>query len=139
MYNDFMKKVLFICAGNVARSQMAEAFYNKFTNSSNAISAGILDFTPAKYGHPIAEVVKIMSEEGIDISQKKVKTVTVDMVTNVDQIYVLCPEEKIPEFITKNNNVKYWNIEDPFDSSFENFRVVRNKIKEKIEKLLQNL
>ena len=68
-----MKKILFICAGNVARSQMAEAFYNYFTDSLDAISAGVLDFTPAKYGHPIPEVVEVMQEEGIDVSQKKSK------------------------------------------------------------------
>ncbi|MEK7605341.1 MAG: low molecular weight phosphatase family protein [Patescibacteria group bacterium] len=131
-----MKKILFICAGNVARSQMAEAFYNYFTDSLDAISAGVLDFTPAKYGHPIPEVVEVMQEEGIDVSQKKVKTVTAGMVKTVDDIYVLCPEEKVPEFVTDRGSVIYWEIKDPFDSSTENFRMIRDVIKEKVKKII---
>lgn len=60
-----MKKILFICAGNVARSQMAEAYYKHITRAALATSAGVLDFTPAKYGHPISGVIKVMNEEGI--------------------------------------------------------------------------
>ena len=58
-------KILFVCAGNVARSQMAEAYYNSFTNSNNGSSAGVLDFTPLKYSHPAEEVIQAMKEDGI--------------------------------------------------------------------------
>ena len=35
-----MKEVLFICQGNVGRSQMAEGFYNHHRGENQAISAG---------------------------------------------------------------------------------------------------
>ena len=34
-------KVLFVCKSNIGRSQMAEAFFNKFSKNHKAISAGI--------------------------------------------------------------------------------------------------
>ena len=42
-------KVLFVCRGNVGRSQMAEAYYNFFTKSNMATSAGTDPTTPARY------------------------------------------------------------------------------------------
>lgn len=131
-----MNKILFVCAGNVARSQMAEAFYNHFSNTSNAISAGVLDFTPQKYVHPIPEVVQVMREEGIDVAQKKVKFVTKDMVNMVDKIYVLCSEKVLPEFVSQHPKVKHWNIKDPFDTDIESFRLTRDQIKKRVTKIL---
>lgn len=128
-----MNKILFICLGNVARSQMAESFYNQMTNSKNATSAGLLDFTPEKYVNPTKEVIEVMMEEGIDVSQNRVKFLTKEMVADNDHIYVLCEEEKCPDFLLNSGKVIFWgNIEDPFATDTDNFRKKRDLIKNKI-------
>lgn len=115
---------------------MAEAYHNHFTNSKSASSAGILDFTPAEYGHPIKEVVQVMREEGIDVSQKKVKTVTEEMVKNSDRVFVMCRRQECPRFLLDSNKVTFWDIGDPFDTNLENFRKIRDKIKTKVLSIL---
>lgn len=129
-------KVLFVCAGNIARSQMAEAFYNHFTNSRDAWSAGVYDFTPREYPHPTREVIDIMKEEGIDISKNKVKTVTKDMVKKSDRVYVMCEKEKCPGFLLDSENVHFWNIEDPFGKSIEEMKRIRDLIKSSVRSIL---
>lgn len=58
-------KILFVCIHNSARSQMAEAFLNKYGSEYfEAESAGL---EPGKLN---PNVVKVMSEAGIDISEK---------------------------------------------------------------------
>ena len=59
-----MLKVLFVCVHNSARSQMAEAFFNRYAKGSDtAESAGI------EAGRLNPYVVKAMAEKGFDISQ----------------------------------------------------------------------
>ena len=131
-----MKKVLFVCLGNVARSQMAEGFYNKLTRSNDAISAGILDFTPEKYIHPIKEAIDVMIEEGIDISNYIVNTITKDMLKNVDEIYIMCKKSECPLFLLNNKHVNFWDIEDPDGSSLDNYKNIRDQIKEKVSGII---
>ncbi len=60
-----MKTVLFVCVENSFRSQIAEAFFNKFApDGSRAYSAGTI---PADTVNPKA--IKVMEEAGIDITQ----------------------------------------------------------------------
>jgi arsenate reductase len=58
-------KILFVCIHNSARSQMAEAFLNKYgAGTLIAESAGL------KFGKLNPYAVKVLQEVGIDISQK---------------------------------------------------------------------
>jgi arsenate reductase (thioredoxin) len=133
-----MKKILFICLGNVARSQMAEAFYNKLTKDGVATSAGNLDYTPEKYGHPLPEVITVMNEEGIDLGDKNVKTVTEDMYKDADHVYILCKREECRDFLLHDENkVTFWKIEDPFGSSLDTYRIIRAQIKNLVQSIVQ--
>ena len=74
--SEITHKVLFVCIHNSARSQMAEAFLNKYGEGQfEAESAGI---EPGKM-NPI--VVRVMQEEGIDLSKKATQGVF-DLVQN---------------------------------------------------------
>lgn len=63
-------KVLFVCIHNSARSQMAEAFLNKF--GGDALVAESAGFEPGKLN---PNVVTVMQEVGIDISNKSTQGV----------------------------------------------------------------
>ena len=62
-----LKTVLFVCVENSFRSQIAEAYFNRYAPEGwIAASAGL---EPADEVHPNA--IRLMLEEGIDISHKK--------------------------------------------------------------------
>ena len=64
-----MKRVLFICTRNSARSQMAEGLVNHdLAGHFQAFSAG----TDPSSVHPVA--IKVMREIGIDISRHRSKS-----------------------------------------------------------------
>lgn len=134
-----MKKVLFICLGNVARSQMAEGFYNYFTGSNDAISAGIIAYTPKKYVNPIREVIICMNEEEIDVSKKIVKTINHKMIIESEKIFVLCKKDECSELLLEQKNLVFWKIKDPYQTSIDNYRMIRNQIKKKVLALIESL
>jgi protein-tyrosine-phosphatase len=78
-------KYLFICNGNVARSQQAEVFFNalKTSEADVAQSAGV----DVVVGKPIApDVVEVMREIGYEMPGAVRKFVTEDMANNADKI-----------------------------------------------------
>lgn len=132
-----MKKVLFVCIHNSARSQMAESFLNQMGQGKfQAKSAGL---EPGKL-NPF--VVKVMDEEGIDISSNPTKSVKslMDAGEKFDYVIAVCDKEaadKCPIVPTKGAKL-HWFFEDPssFNGTDEeklNFaRTVKIEIKAKL-------
>jgi arsenate reductase len=82
------RKILFLCTGNSARSQMAEGLVNHFLGDEwEAYSAGT---APAGYVHPLA--VKAMAELGIDISAQRSKSVGEFRDAQFDLVITVCDQ-----------------------------------------------
>ena len=128
-----MKEVLFVCEGNIGRSQMAEGFYNHFKNSNLATSAGITD-VGEKYNYtPRKDIVLAMEEKGIDISGQRVKQITAQMVDEAEKVVVLCDSKLLPAF--NRTDIIFRLVQDPLESSMDGVREVRDSI----EKIVQEL
>ena len=128
-----MKTVLFVCVGNSGRSQMAEAFFNELARGrAKAVSAGT---NPAQSVAP--DVVQAMKEVGIDISNNRPKPLTEEMLAQADRMVTMgcgaegvCPVSFVP--------TEDWALEDPKGKSLEQVRKIRDEIKTKVAKMLED-
>jgi len=125
--------VLFICVHNAGRSQMAEAFFNKLSESRHrGISGGS---NPASQVNPVA--VEAMLEVGIDISGKRPKKLDKEMVLQADLAITMgCGEDACP---VVPNELRDWDLEDPHGKTIEAVRAIRDEIKRRVKSLLIEL
>ena len=127
-----MKRVLFVCVENAGRSQMAEAFANKYGKDKFiASSAGN---KPADKVNQV--VVEAMREKGIDISTNKPKLLTFQMVQGADLIVTMgCNDQGICPGPFFKPTVD-WKLEDPKGKPIEKVREIRDDIESRVQKLI---
>jgi protein-tyrosine-phosphatase/DNA-binding transcriptional ArsR family regulator len=101
--------VLFLCTGNSARSQLAEALLEH--RSAGAVRARSAGSRP-KPLHPHA--VRVMAERGIDISANRTKHLDRFLRTRFDRVVTLCDKvrEVCPEF-PDGPAKSHWSMPDP--------------------------
>jgi arsenate reductase len=129
-----MKKVLFVCVHNAGRSQMAEAFFKELAKGkAKGFSAGT---QPADKVNPAA--VKVMREIGINISRRKPRMLTLEMLEDADRVITMgcsvekaCPASSAPP--------EDWELEDPEGKPLEQVRQIRDEIKARVERLAREL
>jgi protein-tyrosine-phosphatase/DNA-binding transcriptional ArsR family regulator len=103
------RRVLFLCTGNSARSQIAEALLKR-------MSAGAIDATSAgshpKPLHPNA--VRVLRKRGIDIGANRTKHVDEFVSQRFDSVITLCDRvrEVCPEF-PHGPDLVHWSLPDP--------------------------
>ena len=138
-------KVLFVCNANAARSQMAQGFYNHYSGSQNADSAGLnpekkWDEAPTlsdfeAMSHKPAKSSETMQEVGIDITGHKRQLLTVDKLGDYDLIVNLAEKSQTPDWL-RGDNVIWWNVADPRNESAEKNRMARDEIEQRVKQLL---
>ena len=129
-----MRQVLFVCAGNSGRSQMAEAFFNHFSAGRLvAMSAGTRPATSVS-----RTTIAAMAELSIDISAQRPKPLTQQMIQQADRIIAMgcdvmesCPAGFHPS--------ESWSLEDTQGQSLEKVRLIRDQIRERVLALLADL
>ncbi len=124
-----MRYVLFVCTQNAGRSQIAQAFFERYSPPDlRAESAGQ---RPPAAIHP--EVIETMAEVGIDLSDRRPKKLTVEMQLHADWAVTMgcggsCPY--VPSV------VENWDIPDPAGRGREEVREIRDEIAGRVEDLI---
>jgi protein-tyrosine-phosphatase len=126
------KKILFLCTGNSARSQIAEGLLRKKGGSQiEAYSAG----TSPKRLNPLA--VQVMDEEGIDISDHESKDVGSLLKQSFDWVITVCDRAREHCPIFPEARIQHWDIPDP--ENLSDFRSVRDDLSVRIDSFLQQI
>jgi arsenate reductase len=130
-------KVLFLCTGNSARSQMAEAFLRKYGGDEfEAYSAGL----EPEGINPCTE--RVMEEVGISLSGQSSKHVREYMgKIHFGYLITLCheAEKNCPTAFPGLGRRLHWSFEDPStftgseDEKLEKFRELRDQIEQRIK------
>jgi arsenate reductase len=99
--------VLFLCVANSARSQLAEGIARSLAPPRVTVwSAGS---QPTRVR---PEAIAALAEIGIDISQRRSKSVSEIPATEVDTVITLCGEEECPVFLGTARRL-HWGLPDP--------------------------
>lgn len=125
------KRVLILCTGNSARSQMAEGLLRHLGGGDfEVFSAGM----EASFVRPPA--IAAMKEIGIDISQHRSKSVSEFLNDDFDYLITVCDNanQRCPIFLGQVRRI-HWSIEDPVISASEEaqlaaFREARDELQE---------
>jgi glycine hydroxymethyltransferase len=149
-----MKRVLFVCTGNICRSPMAEGLFRHITRGRKgyeALSAGVgaIDGqAPSEYS------VRALAELGIDIAHQRSRPLSADLVAradyifgmthnHVDNIILLYPQAAEKTFLLRefDETLDQYekDISDPIGGSYEVYRNCRDQIEQGIASMLNFL
>ena len=128
-----MHKVIFACVHNAGRSQMAAAFFNQLADRSNAeaVSAGT---EPGLRVHP--EVLAVMQEVGIDLSNAKPQKLTQELAEDAALLITMGCGDKCPYVPGLRRDD--WPLKDPKGQPLEEVRIIRDEIKNRVVELLRS-
>ena len=128
-------RVLILCTGNSARSQMAEGLLRHDAgNVYEVFSAG------TKPTHVRPEAITVMREVGIDISGHRSKSVDEFAGRDFEYVITVCDnaKESCPVFPVKTKRI-HWSIEDPAavqgsqGEALTTFRRVRDELRARLQ------
>ncbi|MDQ2937967.1 MAG: arsenate reductase ArsC [Acidobacteriota bacterium] len=128
------QRVLILCTGNSARSQMAEGLLRQDAGDSfEVFSAGV----KSSFVRP--QAIEAMREVGIDISGQHSKPVDEFLDEEFDYVITVCDNanELCPVFPGRTKRI-HWSIEDPAAASGDEqaklavFRRVRDQLREQL-------
>ena len=134
------RRILILCTGNIARSQMAEGWWRHLAGDRwEVFSAGT---RPGKRVHPVA--VRVMAERGVDIAGQQPKTLERFVQSSFDVVVTVCSaaEAECPVF-PRAARREHRPLDDPAvagldpEAQLAVFRRLRDEAAERIRAFLE--
>jgi arsenate reductase len=128
-----MATVLFVCLHNAGRSQMSQALFERAAAGQHtALSAGT---TPAEHVHP--EVIQVMRELDIDLSDRRPQPLTRELAVQADVVVTMGCGDQCP-YIPGKRYID-WDLPDPKGRPIAEVRATRDEIARRVSELLAEL
>jgi arsenate reductase (thioredoxin) len=129
-----MKRVMFVCKKNSARSQMAEGFARHLGAGKIEVTSSGLEASTVR-----PEAIATMKDTGIDITSQTSKALSEFTATDFDVVISLCgcgvnlPPEWLTQAVFED-----WQLDDPAEQP-EIFPRVRDEIRERVTALIKSV
>ena len=129
-----MKRVMFVCKKNSARSQMAEGFAKHLGIGTIEVTSSGLEASQVR-----PEAIAIMKDAGVDISDQTSKALSEFKPEDFDVVISLCGcgVNLPPEWVMRDV-FEDWQLDDPAEQP-EIFRRVRDQVRERVIRLIETL
>jgi arsenate reductase (thioredoxin) len=128
-----MATILFVCLHNAGRSQMSQALFERAAAGKHtALSAGT---TPAEHVHP--EVIQVMRELDIDLSDRRPQLLTHKLAEQADLVVTMGCGDQCP-YIPGKRYID-WDLPDPKGRPLAEVRATRDAIASRVSDLLAEL
>jgi arsenate reductase (thioredoxin) len=129
-----MKKVMFVCKKNSARSQMAEGFAKHLGVNLMEVTSSGLEASEVR-----PEAIATMKEAGVDISRQTSKALNEFKAEDFDIVISLCGcgVNLPPQWLTREV-FEDWQLDDPAEQP-EIFPRVRDEIRDRVGRLIETL
>jgi protein-tyrosine-phosphatase len=125
--------VLFVCLHNAGRSQMSQAVFERAAGGRHsADSAGT---RPAERVHP--EVVEVMSEAGIDLSERRPRKLEREAAEAADVVVTMGCGDECP-YVPGTRYID-WDLPDPAGRPIDVVRKTRDEITRRVAELVDDL
>jgi arsenate reductase len=139
---DSPKSILFLCTGNAARSQMAEALARlDYGDVVEPVSAGS---RPAQFVHELA--IAAMAELGVSLEEAYSKGAGEFLEAPLDLVVTVCDSAAADCPVWPGaRHIVHWSVEDPsflpgdFGTRLAAFRVTRDELRRRIDGLMEAL
>ena len=129
-----MKRVMFVCKKNSARSQMAEGFAKILGQGAIEVTSSGLEASQVR-----PEAIATMKEVGIDITNQYSKPLSDFNPEDFDMVISLCGcGVNLPTDWVLREVFEDWQLDDPADAP-EIFPRVRDEIKERVTRLIESM
>lgn len=145
-------KILFVCTGNTCRSPMAEYFAKEYIKKHNLnnFEVGSAGINAATGESATSEAIKVMKEQGIDITAHKSKMLMEADLEESDKVFTMTNSHKeviedmygYEEVYTLKHFVdscEDCDILDPYGYDVGKYRETRDEIKQAVQELMKNL
>jgi arsenate reductase (thioredoxin) len=128
-----MSTVLFVCLHNAGRSQMSQALFERAADGRHtAFSAGM---APGDRVHP--EVLEVMAERGIDLSDRTPKLLTHELAEQADVVVTMGCGDQCP--VIPGKRYLDWDLPDPKGRPIDEVRRTRDEISRLVNRLVSEL